>query len=188
MLSGESGVGKRFAANMIHQLSHRRRAPLSPSTLRRHRISPSAWANAIYLVTRGSSGRKRYAVIQDIEKIPASAQLQLLAIQDWALIAGETRAIHDDDRRPPCSSSSRQASSARICLQMNCFLFRHSAASREAEDIPLMFHTICHCHTASDVRSVSIAPRHGWSNIPGLEISGSLNPHQTLSTSICLTL
>ena len=27
MLTGESGVGKRFAANMIHQLSHRRRAP-----------------------------------------------------------------------------------------------------------------------------------------------------------------
>ena len=27
MLSGESGVGKRSAANMIHQLSHRRRAP-----------------------------------------------------------------------------------------------------------------------------------------------------------------
>ncbi len=27
MLTGESGVGKRFAANMIHQLSQRRRAP-----------------------------------------------------------------------------------------------------------------------------------------------------------------
>ncbi len=27
MLTGENGVGKRYAANMIHQLSHRRRAP-----------------------------------------------------------------------------------------------------------------------------------------------------------------
>ena len=52
MLTGESGVGKRFAANTIHQLSQRRRAPFvainAVDVLSRLRLPawarPSQWA------------------------------------------------------------------------------------------------------------------------------------------------
>ena len=86
MLTGESGVGKRFAANMIHELSHRRRAPFVVIN------AAAVWGSGAYIagdttdpLTEGLlQARNGTLFIQDIEKISASAQLQLFRFMDWA--------------------------------------------------------------------------------------------------------
>ena len=84
MLTGESGVGKRFAANMIHQLSHRRRAPFVAINAQRYvDTGPSTAGDTTDPLTEGLlQARNGTLLIQDIEKIPASAQLQLWRFMD----------------------------------------------------------------------------------------------------------
>lgn len=73
LLSGESGVGKRFAANTIHQLSLRRRAPFVAIN-----------AGEVFGIGGGllQAADDGTLLIQDIEKIPISAQWQLLGSMD----------------------------------------------------------------------------------------------------------
>jgi two-component system, NtrC family, response regulator len=73
MLSGESGVGKQFAAKMIHQLSPRRRDPFT--AINALDIA-SGEDGAIYASDNGS------LLLQDIEQIPASTQRQLMGFLD----------------------------------------------------------------------------------------------------------
>src|SRR5687767_5516241 len=69
MLSGESGVGKRGAADMIHQMSHRRRAPF---------VVVNA-ADALHPAARAAADHGTL-LIQEVENLTATAQLQLLGV------------------------------------------------------------------------------------------------------------
>ena len=92
-----------IAASMIHQSSHRRRAPFVAIN------AADVWDTAPYTagdttdpVTEGllQAADDGTLFIQDIEKIPASAQLQLLRFMDCESQRRETRAAHDGDRHP----------------------------------------------------------------------------------------
>jgi DNA-binding NtrC family response regulator len=85
MLTGETGVGKRYAANMIHQLSRRMRAPFvainaaAMTTTTAPAESDSADAGVPGFLQAAEDGT---LLIQDIEKLPSQAQSQLIEFMD----------------------------------------------------------------------------------------------------------
>ena len=97
MLTGENGVGKRYAANMIHELSHRRRAPFVAINAAEMMdtappvIAPADDLDGGFL----QSAEDGTLLIQDIEHIPAPAQLQLLAFMDRTATTTTTCAADD---------------------------------------------------------------------------------------------
>ena len=85
MLTGESGVGKRFAANMIHQLSQRRRAPfVAINATDVLSAAPPAGVGATVAVGGAFHDvpDDGTLLIQGIEQMPAAAQSQLLGFMD----------------------------------------------------------------------------------------------------------
>lgn len=85
MLTGESGVGKRFAANMIHQLSQRRRAPfVAINAADVLSAAPPAGVGATVAVGGAflNAPDDGTLLIQGIEQMPAAAQSQLLGFMD----------------------------------------------------------------------------------------------------------
>jgi two-component system nitrogen regulation response regulator GlnG len=72
MMTGESGVGKSFAANLIHQLSARRRAPFVV-------VNGADAVDGLLQTARGGT-----LLFQDIESIPAEGQARMLNLLDCA--------------------------------------------------------------------------------------------------------
>ncbi len=72
MMTGESGVGKSFVANLIHQLSPRRRAPFVV-------VNGADAVDGLLHTARGGT-----LLFQDIENIPAPGQAELLRLLDSA--------------------------------------------------------------------------------------------------------
>lgn len=161
MLSGESGVGKRFAANMIHQLNHRRRAPfVAINAADASDLAPSAWANAIDLVTEGLLQAENGTLfIQDVEKIPASAQLQLLRFMDWALIAGKHVRFMTATGAHLFELVKAGEFREDLYYRLNVFYFVIPPLRERPEDIPLMFRHYLSLHASSEVPPLSSAAR-----------------------------
>jgi DNA-binding NtrC family response regulator len=150
MLSGESGVGKRFAANMIHQRSHRRRAPFVA-------------INATEVVGTGRGGLEAAAdgtlLIQDIEKIPASAQWQLLRFMDRTTTA--KRHLRLMTATTTHLFRLVQAGEFRddLFYRLNVIHFTIPPLRERPEDIPLMFHHYLSLHAHAEVPRLSNAAR-----------------------------
>jgi DNA-binding NtrC family response regulator len=161
MLTGESGVGKRFAANMIHQLSHRRRGPFVAIN------AAAIWGTAPYItgetpdpLTEGLlQARNGTLFIQDIEKIPVSAQRQLFRFMDWATAAGRHvrfMTATDTDLFALVKAGEFHED---LYYRLNVFCFVIPPLRERPEDIPLMFQHYLSLHTRADVPQLSSAAR-----------------------------
>ncbi len=159
MLTGESGVGKRFAANMIHQLSHRRRAPFVAIN------AAAVWDTGPYTagdttdpLTEGLlQARNGTLFIQDIEKISASAQLQLFRFMDWATTP--ERHVRFMTATGTDLFSLVKAGEFRedLYYRLNVFCFVIPPLRERPEDIPLIFQHYLSMHTRT--RSASVVER-----------------------------
>jgi len=162
MLIGESGVGKRYAANMIHQMSHRRRDPFV--VINAADASHLAWStrpNANDPVADGllQAAESGTLFIQDIEKFPAAAQVQLLRFMDWATTVGRhvrfTTATGADLFRRVKAGEFRDD----LYYRLNVFCFVIPPLRERPEDIPLMFRHYLSLHTRTQVPPLSSAAR-----------------------------
>jgi DNA-binding NtrC family response regulator len=162
MLSGESGVGKRFAAQMIHKLSDRRNAPfvaINPAEM----PDGVAWtaADAFHTVADGlvHATESGTLFIQDVEKIPASAQSQLVRFMDRSFTAGRRvrfiTATGTHLFRLVSSGEFRED----LYYRLNMFFFVIPPLRERPEDIPLMFHHYLSMHTRAEVPQLSSAAR-----------------------------
>ena len=77
MLTGESGVGKRGAADLIHQMSYRRRNPF---------VVVNA-ADALHPAA-AAAAENGTLLVQEVENLTAAAQLQLLGFVDRTAVGG----------------------------------------------------------------------------------------------------
>ena len=149
MLSGESGVGKRYAANMIHQLSSRRRAPF-------------AAVNATGLFAGADDGLQAAGdgtlLIQDIERIPSSTQGHLMGFLDRTAT-----------RRPMRLMTATTAQLFRLVqsgefrddlfYRLNVIHFTIPPLRERPEDIPLMFNHYLSLHARAEAPKLSSAAR-----------------------------
>ncbi len=100
MLTGESGVGKRYAASMIHQLSHRRRAPFVAHQRRGRAEDGPIPLDSAWPVTEGGflqaaeDGTLLHPGHREHPGVGANAAL---AIHGSHRDGEETRAAHDGD-------------------------------------------------------------------------------------------
>ena len=161
MLTGENGVGKRYAANMIHQLSHRRRAPFvainaadvmntaPPVT------APAGDTDAGFL----QAAEHGTLLIQDIEHIPALAQLQLLAFMDRTTTA--KRHVRLMTATTSHLFQLVQAGEFRddLFYRFNVIRFTIPPLRERQEDIPLMFRHYLSQYAGTDAPRLSIAAR-----------------------------
>ncbi len=162
MLTGESGVGKRFAADMIHQASRRRRAPFvvvnGTDALGSRATEDTSITDPVH------SGLLRTAhtgtlLIQEIENITAPAQEQLLHFIDRA------RTGATDVRLMTATSVNLfervQAGEFRddLYYRLNVIHFVIPPLRERPEDIPLMFHHYLSLHIQTEAPRLSTAAR-----------------------------
>jgi DNA-binding NtrC family response regulator len=159
MLTGENGVGKRYAANMIHQLSHRRRAPFVA-------LNAEVMKTALPVTARGDADEGFLQVaedgtllLQEIEHIPAPAQLQLLAFMDRA-----TRAKRHVRLMTATTShlfKLVQAGKFRddLFYRLNVIRFTIPPLRERREDIPLLFRHYLTQYAGTDAPRLSNAAR-----------------------------
>lgn len=161
MLTGESGVGKRFAADMIHQSSRRRRAPFvvvnGADALEGATAGPDAagqFPNGLLRTARGGT-----LLLQEIEHMGASAQLQLLQLVD------RMRSPGTDVRLMAATSVNLfdrvQSGEFRddLYYRLNVIHFVIPPLRERPEDIPLMFHHYLSLHIRTEAPQLSTAAR-----------------------------
>ena len=161
MLTGESGVGKQFAANMIHQLSRRRRAPFVAINATEVSVPPPPGMGA----TVPEGGAFRCApedgtlLIQGIEQMPASAQSQLLGFMDR--MATATRHVRLMTATTTHLFRLVQAREFRddLFYRLNVIHFTIPPLRERREDIPLMFRHYLSLHARTEAPRLSSAAR-----------------------------
>ena len=146
MLSGESGVGKRGAADMIHQMSHRRRAPF---------VVVNA-ADALHPAARAAADHGTL-LIQEVENLTATAQLQLLGVV-------ERKGLDGHNVRLMTATSANlfehvQAGTFRddLFYRLNVIHFVIQPLRERPEDIPLMFQHYLSLHARARAPRLSSA-------------------------------
>jgi DNA-binding NtrC family response regulator len=142
MLTGESGVGKRFAANMIHQLSRRRRAPfVAIKAAEVAEASPSMMQG----VATAKGGFLQAAddgtlLIQDIEDIPAPVQSQLLGFMDRATTAKKQARLMTATTTHLFRLVQAGEFRDDLFYRLNVIRFTIPPLRERPDDIPLLFH------------------------------------------------
>jgi DNA-binding NtrC family response regulator len=150
MLTGECGVGKRFAADTIHHLSTRRRAPFVVVNARDF----EAAERGLFQTASGGT-----LLIQEIEQMAASAQSQLQrSIENTMANARKVRLI--------------TATSIHLFDRVKCGEFREDLFYRlnvihlvipplreRREDIPMMFDHYLSLYTRTQAPQLSTAAR-----------------------------
>ena len=161
MLTGESGVGKRFAANMIHQLSQRRRAPfvaINAADVLGATPPPGVGAtvaSAAFLQAPDDGT----LLIQEIEKMPATAQAQLLGFMDRS--ATVKRHVRLMTATTTHLFRLVQAGEFRddLFYRLNVIHFTIPPLRERREDIPLMFQHYLSLHARTEAPRLSSAAR-----------------------------
>lgn len=161
MLTGESGVGKRFAANMIHQLSRRRRAPFVTMNATSVSVPPPPGISTtvppdLPLRCAPEDGT---LLIQGIEQMPASAQSQLLGFMDR--MATATRHVRLMTATTTHLFRLVQAREFRddLFYRLNVIHFTIPPLRERREDIPLMFRHYLSLHARAEAPRLSSAAR-----------------------------
>ena len=160
LLTGEHGVGKRFAAHIIHQLSEHRRAPFvainaaevltTASTSKSGAADP--FASDFLQAAEGGT-----LLIQDIEHIPAEVQLQLLRFMDRRTTA--TKRVRLMSTTTTDLFGLVQAGCFRddLFYRLNVIAFNIPPLRERREDIPLMFRLYSSLHAGTVAPGLSTA-------------------------------
>jgi len=162
MLTGESGVGKRFAANRIHQLSHRRRAPfVAINAAKVLQAAPSTKAGATSPVTWGfiQAADDGTLLIQNIENIPAPAQSQLLGFTDRTTTAKKHVRLMTATTNNLFGLVQAGAFRDDLFYRLNVICFTIPPLRERPEDIPLMFRHYLSVHAGTEAPQLSSAAR-----------------------------
>lgn len=162
MLSGESGVGKRSAANMIHQLSHRRRSPfVAINAADVLNAPPSPRGTAAWPVTEGflQAADDGTLLIQDIENIPAQAQMQLLRFTERAATLKKRARLMTATSSHLFDLVQTGAFRDDLFYRLNVIRFVIPPLRERPEDIPLMFSHYLALHARTEAPRLSSAAR-----------------------------
>jgi len=169
LLTGENGVGKRFAAHIIHQLSERRRAPFvainaaQVLTTASTSTSSAADANASDFFRAAEGGT---LLIQDIEHIPAEGQLQLLAFMDRKTTATKHVRLMSTTTTDLFGLMQAGRFSADLFYRLNVIAFNLPPLRERREDIPLMFRHYLSLYAGTEAPGLSTAAERRLKEYP----------------------
>jgi DNA-binding NtrC family response regulator len=177
MLSGESGVGKRSAANMIHQLSYRRRGRfVAVNAADVLDVAPSETGTPTQPLNQGflQAADDGTLLIQDIENIPAPAQMQLLRFLDRTVSVKRRVRLMTATTSHLFELVRAGAFRDDLFYRLNVIRFVIPPLRERPEDIPLMFNHYLSLHARTAAPKLSNAARrllveYPWpGNIPEL--------------------
>jgi len=162
MLSGESGAGKKFVAQLIHQRSHRGSAPFVI-------VNDGDIATSLPQSRRGSASAQPYKrgrlktadngtlLIDEIQKVPAPVQLQLLQFTEREMANGSDlrlmTAASTDAFEPVRSNRFRSD----LFYRLNVIHVIIPALRDRPEDIPILFRHYLSFYARADVPRISTA-------------------------------
>jgi DNA-binding NtrC family response regulator len=159
LLTGETGVGKRFAAHAIHQLSERGRAPfiaINTAQVLTTALTSSGAADPFASeFLRAAEGGT--LLIQDIEHIPADVQSQLAGVLDRRTTA--TKQVRLMSTTTVDLFALVQAGDFRedLFYRLNVIALNIPPLRERREDIPLMFRHYLTLHAGIDAPGLSTA-------------------------------
>jgi DNA-binding NtrC family response regulator len=160
MMTGESGVGKRFAADMIHQLSHRRRAPLvvvNGADL----VASRTGTDTMSQFHQGllQTARNGTLLIQEVENIPASAHSELLRFIENTTTEANNVRLMTATSVPLLQRVETGEFSDDLFYRLNTIHLVIPPLRERPEDIPMMFHYYLSLHARTEVPQLSSAAR-----------------------------
>jgi DNA-binding NtrC family response regulator len=148
MMTGESGVGKSFAANLIHQLSHRRRAPFV--------VVNGADAVEGFLQTSKTASNGTL-LIQEIDNLSATAQSDMLRLLDSAAAKENNVRLMTATNVHLFERVQRGAFREDLFYRLNVIHLIIPPLRERREDIPAMFHHYMSLHAREAPRLSSAA-------------------------------
>jgi DNA-binding NtrC family response regulator len=167
LLTGENGVGKRFAAHMIHQMSDRRGAPFIAINVAQALTTASTstsgaadpFASDFLRAAEGGT-----LLLQDIEHTPAEVQTQLLRLTE--------RRATPQVRLMSTTTTNLfgvvQAGSFNedLFYRLNVIAFNIPPLRERREDIPVMFRRYLSLHAGTDAPGLSTAAQRRLMEYP----------------------
>jgi DNA-binding NtrC family response regulator len=169
LLTGENGVGKRFAAHMIHQMSERRGAPFIA-------------INAAQVLTTASTSTSRPAdlfasdfiraaeggtlLLQDIEHTPAEVQSQLLRLTERRVTATPHVRLMSTTTTNLFGVVQAGSFSEDLFYRLNVMAFNIPPLRERPEDIPVMFRHYLSLHAGTDAPGLSTAAQRRLMEYP----------------------
>src|SRR5258706_3492722 len=186
MITGESGVGKRFAADMIHQLSRRRRAPFVAvngtdlvETDPSKDGSEAARACQEGLLQTANHGT---LLIQEIENIPASAQPQLLRFIDRTTAEGTDVRLMTSTSVQLLERVDTGEFRDDLFYRLNLIHVVIPPLRERPEDIPVMFHYYLSLHSPAGIPELSSAARQ---RLVEYSWPGNVRELKTVTKKLC---
>jgi DNA-binding NtrC family response regulator len=160
LLTGENGVGKRFAAHIIHLLSERRPAPFvainAAQVLTPASTSTSSTA-APYASDFLRSAEGGTLLIQDIEHIPAEVQQQLLGFMDRRTTTTKNVRLMATTTTDLFGLVQAGSFSEELFYRLNMLAFKLPPLRERREEIPLMFRLYLSLHAGTVAPGLSTA-------------------------------
>ncbi len=147
MMTGESGVGKSFAANLIHQLSPRRRAPFVV-------VNGADAVEGLLQTARGGT-----LLFQDIENIPQAGQVELLQLLDRAAAPETNVRLMSATNVHLFERVQRGEFREDLFYRLNVIHLIIPPLRERPEDIPLMFQHYLALHARAEAPRLSNAAR-----------------------------
>jgi DNA-binding NtrC family response regulator len=162
MISGESGAGKKFAAELIHQRSARRKAPfimangqdIMESVLRDSRGSGSVDQFKQSLLKAAGNGT---LLIDEVDKIPAPMQRQLLQFLESEMSNGSDLRLMTATRTDLFARVRSAQFSYDLYYRLNRIHLVIPALRDRPEDIPILFRRYLSFYARADAPRLSTA-------------------------------
>jgi DNA-binding NtrC family response regulator len=150
MLSGESGVGKRFAADTIHHLSPRHRAPFVVC----HAKDFEAENPRVLQI-----GENGTVLIQEIEKVSTAAQLQMLRFIEESMTDRNNVRFMTATGINLFERVERGEFHEDLFYRLNVIHLVIPPLRERREDIPAIFHHYLSLHARNEAPQLSSAAR-----------------------------
>jgi DNA-binding NtrC family response regulator len=159
LLTGENGVGKRFAAHTIHQMSERRRAPFVAINAAEvlTTASTSACASELFFSDFLRAAEGGTLLIQDIQHIPEDVQLQLLEFMDRRTAARKNVRLMSMTTTDLFGLMQAGTFRDDLFYRLNVIAFNIPPLRERREDIPLMFRHYLSLHAGTEAPRLSTA-------------------------------
>jgi DNA-binding NtrC family response regulator len=168
LLTGENGVGKRFAAHMIHQLSGRRGAPfmaidaaqlLTMASTSSGAVDP--FASDFFRAAEGGT-----LLLQDIENTPAEVQSQLLRLTERRVTATPHVRLMSTTTTDLFGAVQAGSFSEDLFYRLNVIAFNIPPLRERQEDIPVMFRHYLSLHAGTEAPRLSTSAQRRLMEYP----------------------
>ncbi len=174
MISGESGAGKQFVAQLIHQRRASGQAPFILATCQG--LMESVLRNSV-----GSGSSASTVFIEDIETIPAPIQAQLHRFLESETRLGSDRRLMTATRTDLIARVRSNQFSEDLFYRLNCIHLVIPALRDRPEDIPVLFRHYLSLHARAEVPRLTTA---AWDRLAAYSWPGNVRELKAVAETV----